>query len=53
MKEMLKKFIRDERGVSALEYGLIAGLIVVGLVAVVPALSTKINAVFTAITAAL
>jgi pilus assembly protein Flp/PilA len=43
----------DKRAVTALEYGLIASVIAVGLIAVLPGVSTALNATFTAITAAL
>lgn len=32
MKSFLKKFIRDERGLAAVEYAIIAGVIVAGLI---------------------
>lgn len=34
MKNFLKLFIRDERGLAAVEYALVAGVVVAGLVAV-------------------
>lgn len=37
---------RDERGVTALEYALIAGLIAVVIIVGVTALGTRINVVF-------
>lgn len=40
----------DKRGVTALEYGLIAGVLAVGLVAGFGVLSTKLSAAFTAMT---
>ncbi|QYY27635.1 MULTISPECIES: Flp family type IVb pilin [Cupriavidus] len=33
MKKMLTRFIRDDRGASAIEYGLIAGLIALAIAA--------------------
>jgi pilus assembly protein Flp/PilA len=47
--EISKRFIRDESGVTAIEYGLIASLIAVGLVAAVPTLATAIEGAFTTI----
>jgi pilus assembly protein Flp/PilA len=44
---------RDRRGVTALEYGLIAGLIAVVIVTSVTALGTSLTGTFTAVTAAL
>lgn len=46
---MLKKistFLRDEEGVTAIEYGLIAGLLVVALVVVLGQAGTSLNSVF-------
>jgi pilus assembly protein Flp/PilA len=49
----LRALAKDERGVTALEYGLIAGLVAVVIVTSVTALGTKLNTTFTAISAAL
>lgn len=49
----LKALIRDERGVTALEYGLIAGLVAVVIVTSVTTLGTKLQSTFTTIAAAL
>ena len=49
---MLNKFItfmRDEEGASAVEYGLIVGLIAVALVVVLGALGGGLNALFTTV----
>lgn len=51
--ENFRALARDERGVTALEYGLIAGLIAVVIVTSVSAMSTKLIATFDAVTAAL
>ncbi|BAL26409.1 Flp family type IVb pilin [Azoarcus sp. KH32C] len=51
--DMIKKFIRDEEGVTAIEYGLIAALIAVVIIASVRAVGTNLQAVFTAISTAL
>jgi pilus assembly protein Flp/PilA len=53
MREMLKRFIRDERGVSAIEYGLIAGLIAAGLVVTLTSLGSDLKTLFAAIAAKL
>ncbi|MBF6991667.1 Flp family type IVb pilin [Cupriavidus sp. IK-TO18] len=44
---MFKQFIRDEEGVTAIEYGLIAALIAVAIIVTVKAVGTDLNAVFT------
>lgn len=45
----VKKFVADEDGVTAIEYGLIAGLIGVMVVAGATAIGTDLNTMFTAI----
>ena len=49
----LSSLARDERGVTALEYGLIAGLVAVVIVTSVTTLGTKLQTTFTSIAAAL
>jgi pilus assembly protein Flp/PilA len=49
----LQALIRDERGVTALEYGLIAGLVAVVIVTSVTTLGTKLQTTFASIAAAL
>jgi pilus assembly protein Flp/PilA len=50
MRQFFKFFQRDERGVTALEYAILAGIIVVALVAVGGTFSTGLQGVFTALT---
>jgi pilus assembly protein Flp/PilA len=49
----ITKFIREEDGVTAIEYGLIAALIAVVIIASVQLVGTQLAAVFTAISTAL
>jgi pilus assembly protein Flp/PilA len=49
----LSTFSRDESGVTAIEYGMIAGLIVVGLIVIVGDVGVKLVNTFTAINTAL
>lgn len=49
----IQKFARDEEGVTAIEYGLIAALIAVVIVAAVTLVGTKLNTVFASVAAAL
>jgi pilus assembly protein Flp/PilA len=49
----LRALANDERGVTALEYGLIAGLVAVVIVTSVTTLGTKLTTTFTSIAAAL
>lgn len=51
--KLINKFIRNENGATAIEYGLIAGLISVVIVAVLTTVGTGLTARFTAIVAAL
>lgn len=44
MKTFLKLFIRDERGLAAVEYALVAGVVVAGLVTVFTAIGTNAEA---------
>jgi pilus assembly protein Flp/PilA len=46
---MLKRFLKDERGATAVEYGLIAGLISIALVTGATSLGSSLNAKFEAI----
>lgn len=46
MLEMLKQFVRDEEGVTAIEYGLIAALIAVVIIGSVTLVGTQLDAVF-------
>lgn len=43
---MLRTFLQDERGATAIEYGLIAALIAITIVTAVTSIGTKLNTVF-------
>jgi pilus assembly protein Flp/PilA len=45
--DVLKRFLRDEDGSNAIEYGLIAGIIGLGIIAGAMAVWTGLNALFT------
>ena len=53
MKNLFCRFNNDESGATAIEYGLIAGLVSVVIVTALVLLGPKLLAVFTSITAAL
>jgi len=53
MLEMVKRFVRDEEGVTAIEYGLIASLIAVVIIASVDAVGDALIVVFNTVAAAL
>ncbi|WP_454907756.1 Flp family type IVb pilin [Variovorax gossypii] len=53
MLSQITRFLKDEEGATAIEYGIIAGLISVAIVGVLAGgdgLGAKLSAVFTAIT---
>ncbi len=47
---MIKRFINDESGATAIEYGLIAAAMGLMLVVVMPPLSTAVQGVFSSLT---
>ncbi|PPQ20452.1 Flp family type IVb pilin [Bradyrhizobium sp. AC87j1] len=53
MKSTLKNFLADERGATAIEYGLIAAGIALAIITVVNGMGSKLNSKFTAISASL
>ena len=53
MKNLVTRFVRDESGATAIEYGLIAALISVVIIAVLTSVGTQLNAKFTAVSAGL
>lgn len=53
MTKMITKFFNDEDGATAIEYGLIAALIAVAIIAMVKAVGGNLNTTFSAIDSAL
>jgi len=49
MIKMLKEFLADESGATAIEYGLIATGISLAIISIVNGLGSKLNTKFTAI----
>ena len=49
----IRKFARDEEGASAVEYGMMVGLIAVAIIITVAAIGTQLNTLFTKIQACL
>lgn len=49
MKTQIRHFLKDEEGATAIEYGLIAGLVAVAIVAALSLMSGGLNDLFTAI----
>jgi pilus assembly protein Flp/PilA len=50
---MLKRFLSDETGATAIEYGLIAAGISVAIIAVVQSVGSSLNTTFTSVATAL
>ena len=50
---LIAKFLKDDSGATAIEYGLIAAGISVAIIAVVQGLGTKLNSTFTSVQNAL
>ena len=49
MKNLIVRFVKDESGATAIEYGLIAAGISLAIIAVVNGLGTNLNNKFTSI----
>jgi pilus assembly protein Flp/PilA len=49
MKNLIARFVKDESGATAIEYGLIAAGISLAIIAVVNGLGTNLNTKFTTI----
>ncbi len=49
MKALIQRFKSDEDGATAIEYGLIAALIAVAIIAAVRTLGTTLSGTFTAV----
>ena len=46
---MFMNFLRDESGATAIEYGLIAGLVAVAIIAALTALGTELDGLFSGV----
>ena len=53
MKNLIARFVKDESGAAAIEYGLIAAGIALAIIAAVNSLGTTISGKFTAISTSL
>ncbi|MDB5580073.1 MAG: putative Flp/Fap pilin component [Bradyrhizobium sp.] len=53
MKNLIARFVKDESGATAIEYGLIAAGISLAIIAVVNGLGTNLNTKFTSINSSL
>jgi len=50
MQNHIERFVKDESGATAIEYGLIAALIAVGIIAAARGLGSQIGATFNTVT---
>ncbi|WP_213741326.1 Flp family type IVb pilin [Bradyrhizobium sp. dw_411] len=53
MKNLIARFVKDQSGATAIEYGLIAAGISLAIIAAVNGLGTTLNAKFTTINSSL
>jgi pilus assembly protein Flp/PilA len=53
MRAILKNFISDESGATAIEYGLIAALIAVVIITALTTIGTKLTATFNSVSSSL
>lgn len=53
MVNLIRTFVANEQGATAIEYGLLAAGIAVAIIAVVAALGTNLNTTFTGVQGAL
>jgi len=53
MKNLVSRFVRDESGATAIEYGLIAALISVVIIVALTSVGNNLSAKFTAVAGAL
>jgi pilus assembly protein Flp/PilA len=53
MKNLISRFVKDESGATAIEYGLIAAGISLAIIAIVNGLGSNLNAKFTSINTSL
>ncbi len=49
MQNLFSRFVRDESGATAIEYGLIAALIAVVIITTLTTVGTNLKAVFTSV----
>jgi pilus assembly protein Flp/PilA len=53
MNNLFARFVRDESGATAIEYGLIAALIAVIIIGAVTAVGTKLSTTFSTVSASI
>lgn len=53
MKNLLKKFVKDEQGLELSEYAIMAGIIIIIAIATILSMGSHINSIFTKVNTAL
>jgi len=53
MRNFVQRFVKDEAGVTAIEYGLIAALVAVVIIVALQTLGTELSNTFTAVSNAM
>jgi pilus assembly protein Flp/PilA len=53
MSKFVTRFVKDESGATAIEYGLIAALVAVGIIAALTTLKTSLTTTFNAVSTSL
>ena len=53
MKNLVSRFVKDESGVTAIEYGLIAALLAVVIIVAVSAVGTNLSHTFSTVASSL
>ena len=53
MNKLISRFVRDESGATAIEYGLIAALIALVIITVLSTIGTDLNTKFTSVASGL
>jgi pilus assembly protein Flp/PilA len=53
MNKLISRFVRDESGATAIEYGLIAALIAVVIITALTTIGTKLTATFNSVAGSL
>ncbi|GGH08531.1 hypothetical protein GCM10007036_04070 [Alsobacter metallidurans] len=52
MKTLFSRFVKDESGATAIEYGLIAAIIAVGIIAALQGVKSNLNTTFNKVSTA-
>ena len=53
MANLMKRFVKDESGATAIEYGLIAALVAVVIIGTLTTLGTRLNTTFHSVSSSL